>query len=344
MPNAQATDSRIIYLDIIKCLAALMIVTYHSALLNESTYSWQSLKGLSFEDIILSLCSAGVPLFFMVNGALIAPRHFELKAGILKPIRTFIIAAFWTILSATLLIIVNPSLRAAVNNIPDFLHLPGYLWFLYSLAILYLYNIVRLHISRRANIILVSLLILTPFISNLIFDILLYRNPAMAPHSFHHYGLFTLYSIVYFNIGYWLHERKQPVKYWICLLLMAVGFALINFEVITFQTAGYRVDRVNFCFPTVGALLISISCFSLLQRISGCKPSGLRKSIFFIGSNAFAIYIFHPILFNLTRSLHLTPYADNAIAVTFAILIVVILSAAIGAAIKLTPAKALFKL
>lgn len=54
-------DSR---LDIIKLIAIILVIIYHSFYIGNTGVC---------HGIIISLCSMGVPLFFIVNGALLLP-------------------------------------------------------------------------------------------------------------------------------------------------------------------------------------------------------------------------------------------------------------------------------
>lgn len=57
----RARDSR---LDVIKLIAIILVIIYHSFYIGNTGVC---------HGIIISLCSMGVPLFFIVNGALLLP-------------------------------------------------------------------------------------------------------------------------------------------------------------------------------------------------------------------------------------------------------------------------------
>ena len=86
-PN-NLTSNRILYFDYLEVLAIFLVVSIHR--------SWFD---LSYSASILSIiCSICVPLFFMVNGALLFHRSFDLKKHIHKIVAMFIALEGWRIL------------------------------------------------------------------------------------------------------------------------------------------------------------------------------------------------------------------------------------------------------
>ena len=71
---------RIQYLDIIKVIAIFLVVFCHFVLLAETVPA----------NLFMVSCWAGVPLFFMVNGALLFTRPLNLKKHIRKTNCSFI--------------------------------------------------------------------------------------------------------------------------------------------------------------------------------------------------------------------------------------------------------------
>ncbi len=83
------------YLDVLKVLAMFFVVFYHSfgeliILQNNSTIS---------QNIYYLFCSfitICVPIFFMVNGAILLNKPLDIKKHYFKTFKTFILVYFWS--------------------------------------------------------------------------------------------------------------------------------------------------------------------------------------------------------------------------------------------------------
>ena len=74
-PLSRAPSGRIVSLDVIKILSAFMVVFYHYRFFDLGHFE-NGRYLLSVPQFLLCLCSASVPLFFMVNGALLLALGF----------------------------------------------------------------------------------------------------------------------------------------------------------------------------------------------------------------------------------------------------------------------------
>lgn len=74
---------RIFGLDLLKALAAFFVVLYHVGMVDlgyrEGVYYYPTLT-----QVLWLFCACGVPLFFMINGALTVSRHYDLKKTAVK--------------------------------------------------------------------------------------------------------------------------------------------------------------------------------------------------------------------------------------------------------------------
>lgn len=102
MATKSITKERFVYLDFIKVLAIYFVCFYHynnfqiDILSNPSflTYSSYFIKCIS---------STGVPLFFMVNGALMLTRKYDLKKHTKKIINIIALTVIWGIITLIIL-------------------------------------------------------------------------------------------------------------------------------------------------------------------------------------------------------------------------------------------------
>ena len=75
--------SRYVYLDFIKIIAAIMVVFYHF----RSTDLGSFVNGqyvITFDRVFTNISAACVPLFFMVNGALLLNKDYSTERFIIK--------------------------------------------------------------------------------------------------------------------------------------------------------------------------------------------------------------------------------------------------------------------
>ena len=79
---------RVQYLDIIKVVSIFLIVFVHFVLLSETIPA----------NFCMMACLAGVPMFFMVNGALLFSRPLDLRKHIRKTIMVYLVLVIWRLL------------------------------------------------------------------------------------------------------------------------------------------------------------------------------------------------------------------------------------------------------
>ena len=82
MNSLQTVKRRVYGYDLLKALAMFMVVFYHFLMLDFSFEPGQFYMP-DFNKIIHLICAAGVPLFFMVNGALTINNNISIKKVII---------------------------------------------------------------------------------------------------------------------------------------------------------------------------------------------------------------------------------------------------------------------
>lgn len=284
--NITHSKDRIFGFDLIKAISMTMVVLYHFGSTDFGRVPSEGFYIPNLSKIILCFCAAGVPLFFMVNGALTSDKDPSFNKCILKSGRLLFVACFWTVFFA---IIVNPILFK--ESIPSFRSFMNHYWFLYTLAFLYWANYALYNRPVVRSIVLV-LLLLFPFISNLFWTIYVAFNIDSEMPSWGHDGFLTLYSILYYYLGVKLY--KMTISPAIILLFIFMGLIFLIGEVSIMSTYYKCVyDGVNSSFPTIGAMFLSIGLFMSLKDIN-LRSCGITKWIIeFIGRHTIGIYVFH---------------------------------------------------
>lgn len=81
-------QKRIQYLDIIKVISIILVVFCHFVLLAETVTA----------NILMVACWAGVPMFFMVNGALLFTRPLKLDRHVRKTVSIYLVLVLWRLI------------------------------------------------------------------------------------------------------------------------------------------------------------------------------------------------------------------------------------------------------
>lgn len=330
-------NERVLGYDIIKALAIFLIVLYH---LNSVDFGQVPKEGWYIPNVtkfLYAICSSGVPLFFMVNGALQSAKKMTFSKCFKKSTRLLFVSVGWSLLFACVL---YPVLRG--SDYPSIGQFQNYYWFLYTLAILYWITFL-LGKSKIIRVIVVSFLILFPFFSNFIWLIIIAVDPNVSLPSWGHTGVFTLYSVVYYYLGSYLASHDITRKTSISVTI--IGVFLVNFEVIVRSTyEGFVYDGVNASFPTIGALLISSGLFSVFKTVKGENCPYIRSLLSFIGKNTIGVYVFHLFFVWLVQDFLFHLQTQSFVIVLFTAFCIVLLTSGISNIILNSKVKFLLKL
>ena len=279
---------RIFGYDLIKTIAIILIVNYHLGGIDYGTINPEGLYLPNINKLLSLFCAAGVPLFFMVNGALMTPKNLGWKQTISRSLHLLFILIFWKVI---LQYVICQRILFISENMSHF-------WFLGTLSIVYIFSVLFSY-HKLIKILLLSLLFIYPFLTNFLLDFVVLFSSSSKPHFWNHTGFYTLYAVLYYIIGGWFRDKRWPSI--ISFALILFGFLFIIFEVIVMSNYFHTIyDGVNSSFPTLGALLLSLGFFMLLKDVS-VKKQFLNHSVTFVGKNTMGIYLFHVLFIFLLR-------------------------------------------
>lgn len=281
---------RLVWLDVMKSLSAFMVCFYHLTENNRVVDFGHFEDGvyfMSIEKFLYGILSVSVPLFFIASGTTIHLKDRTIKENLAKVLQLVVIYFFWGGFCNFLIVgFKTGELSITINS---FLHSPFYLWYLPTLASIYLFYIIWQRIKGNSwSVLLIYFFLLIPFSSNLVGDLLVSYNKDYASSFFLHSGFFRFYTIVFTLIpSIW----KCEVSTISAFVMVIIGLILIGYEVSVYSDATQEIyNGVNSSFPTWGALLMSLGIYSLMKRI----PNSYNLSFFrWISSNCLGIYIFH---------------------------------------------------
>lgn len=311
-------NKRIFGYDLIKTIAIFLIVFYHLGGLDYGTISPDTYYCPNLNKFLTSFCAAGVPLFLMVNGALVLPKQLNLKQTITKSLHLLFILVFWKVV---LQYLIAESLLSIKDDMVHF-------WFLGTLSVVYLISFF-LNQNRWIKILCLVFLFLYPFLSNFIYDLIIISCPEHIPVFWKHTGFFTIYAIFYFYLGDFLKKKESNVFQ--SFLLILLGLVLINFEVVVMSNHFHIIyDGVNSSFPTFGAMTLSVGLFILLKN-SIVSNHWIKAFVSLVGRNTMGIYLFHVLVLFVVRRFSTPLISDISIISAVLISLLVILITALGA-------------
>ncbi len=299
--------NRLYYLDISKALAAFLVCLYHFVGANHGggidMGNFESgIYQPTLSKFLYGFCAVSVPLFFVVSGQSMLMKDRTPWQNLKAAVRLMLVYLFWGAVCSGVIM----GIREMPVTWGTLWDAAGYLWYLETLAFLYLLNIAWQYCKTYRYARLIPFLFLVfPFCTNQLFTVVQYTDPSVAIPAWGHTGVFRLYSIVYIFLPFAIRE----VKGWISSLSVITGMCLVFFEVIAFSNAtGTVYDGVNACFPTIGALLMVNGSYHLIKRYAGNLPTGIKNTLTLCGQYSLGIYLFHmPLIVLYKYALHVVP-------------------------------------
>lgn len=270
---------RIIFLDLIKIVAAFLVVFYHIAFYS---LDYGFVLGTPYvpniDRIIMSIAACSVPLFFLVNGALMLSKPRPWKSVYFKAAKVLILIVLCRFLS-----------------FPD--------WFFKTLIALYLLYPLIAYLWEKKRLYyyaLMAALLIFPFLYNqcVVFSKFFFS------HSLRITGAKTMYSILYFCLGNVLIRRKT-VPLWKSILLSLSGLLVLLMDCVILTNANQEMaDGVNGAFPTIGTLLLSTGIFDCLKHIQIEKEHWLLA---FYSNGILSIYLLHMAVYGIWNQIFCAP-------------------------------------
>ena len=280
-------NKRIIYLDVVRVVACLMVIIQHSPM-------------PSFGDVNSSLYSATyflsypcVPLFFMVSGALLLP--VENSSGSLLFIRKKLSkilfpTLFWTFFYFLIRIVKDQPIEwINILSIPFSPQGHGVLWFMYVLAGLYLIAPIISHWLRQSSKKELEFYLVLWFIT-LSFTHL--DSVIQISEGYYNALCYLGGYIGYFVLGYYLHTYKKDLgggKFQFTIILLIV-------PIIIYGTCKYIGMEVAFsAYLSLFTASMSISWFIGIEMLMSkyLIVDDMAHVVEIISNLSFGIYLMH---------------------------------------------------
>ncbi len=282
------SKNRIIYLDVIRILACCMIVLMHSPHPNAGNPG-ALLVPLGF------ITAAGIGLFFMVSGALLLPVKTDTSSFLKKRLGKIVGPLFfWSLFYLGVSIVSGEksisSLPHALASILFSKQGHGILWFMYTLAGMYLLAPIISPFLVKASkqelnfyLILWAIALCLPALSNVL-DV--DRSSTGMLYYFSGY-------VGYFVSGYYMHAFKPHIPNWLIPLLFIVPIACLLFSKLYYDRDGLLYDY--YWYLSIFVAMMCVAWFDGVKRLvskSKFREGGsliLQK----LSDCCFGIYLVH---------------------------------------------------
>lgn len=347
---------RIFYYDALKCLAIFLVCFFHAIALDRNILDNPSTVTFYYYwlESFYSIC---VPLFFMVNGALLLNSNFDLTRNIKKILKLFVLVYFWAILLLLILKFILHDTYTIKNFFVSVWYLKmnriNHLWFLKVIISIYLVlpMIKLVYDSDKKDVLIftVSIIFIFSFGNTLINNMVMLAQYLLDVHFIHNdnfkffrrenpFGYFG-FALFYFIIGGILANKisqnnitvKKSILISVCIVSQTITF--LYGCLMTYHFNKYY-DVVWNGLDTVMTLLIATSIFILFSQFN-YKFSKVNSIIALIGDNTLGIYLIHCIFIGTLDPLFKdSSWANNLLANIMFTLLILLLSLSTNLLIK----------
>jgi len=290
------------WLDNLRAIATISVICLHVSApilykFNEIPFSsWQ------IGNIYDSLVRFCVPIFFMVSGALLLNRDYDLEEFIVKRvIRIFPPFIFWSLIYILYnsFILGNESFEFIPfikNVVLQLLHGSEYhLWFVYALIGLYLLTpILRPWVKSATKVELRYFLII--WLITILYAIPALTNylPTNSLQNFSGY-------IGYFVLGYYLSKHVTIDKYLLIFCFLTGVFFTVFLTYKASEAINY-FEGFYYNYLTFNVVLCSISVFLFFKQVQ-FKSTLVQNGLSLVSKYSFGIYLSHVLVLNLLHKI-----------------------------------------
>lgn len=298
----ETVKKRIFYFDELRTLAILLVILCHTCQYFPSTV--ELIKSPTLLSYV-SIGRLGVPLFFMLSGALLINKEYTLGSFFKKRFtRVLVPAIFWLIIISIINQIFLGNGNVDLNYIIAHAAFP---WFVYAILGIYLFipilnSFIKEYGNKGAGFFILVWLIF------IIGNNLNYTNEGFNL-IFDSFGVYIGYPV----LGYYLANKNFKIYSIPMIFISAIVFiifATINFQMSLTQIHIIEYSSLTLIIATSALFLLFryISRFCELNRNNAYSKfhyrimnSWVGKSIYIISVASYTIYLMHNIIINFFR-------------------------------------------
>lgn len=278
---------RILYLDIIRIMACVMIIAMHAPIPETGLDSYV----LSTDSL---MTAPGIGLFIMVSGALLLPVKMPTKDFLCRRLGKIVgPTLLWSLFYMIVWLLKNnnnlSNLFRSILSLPFCHQYNGVLWFMYMLAGLYLLAPVLSawlgQATQREVLFYLCLWGIT-------LSYPLIRSYIGVNES--HTGILYYFGgyVGYFLLGYYLNNYVERLSLWKCILLIVFPLSI---------AATLKLSHVSivfydlFWYLSIFIVMMAVAWFMLVKKLDQRynKESIFHRCIVLISNCCFGIYLLH---------------------------------------------------
>lgn len=331
-------EQRDVSIDLVRVVAAFLVICIHCNFdyfhqINENVYQAIWL----FPSGVASFSRICVPLFFMISGFLLIRPGVDAFVFYRKRIgRVLIPLLAWSVIYILVRVFMEGNQISFLSACRIFYNNEVYyhLWFLYDIVAVYLFIPILCLLPEKLLIFFTALTFilcsLIPFGDRLL--------TAVSGQPFHlgiptgNVWIFTGYAALGALARNW---RASPAVIKVCAAALSLSFILtLTLTVMTARQSGQPSEKW-FGYGESAVAIAACSSFVLLRSVK-CPPRA-AWSLRALGSLSFGIYLCHPLVIAVLRSLKWAPPEGVLLGLPTNIAVVSVLSAGLVATILRIP-------
>lgn len=275
--QAKKSEKRIFWLDFLRVLSILAVVTIHV-----STQNWESVAAGSVSNMVFAtfdgLSRFAVPVFVMISGALMLNRDLGFKKCLTKIGRLLIVWVFWCVFYAGFSLAVGKGKEAALHDL-IFGHF--HMWFLPMIAALYLVTPVLRLLVKNQRWCIVAIIVLAVVSLGLEF-------------RWTSYPMYYLMGFVLGN-GDWASGKKKKMAMltsFLLFLVTAVVIAGLNVKISIAEGVAVHPLDADWSVLTIMQSVVLFVGVKLLFKGSTEKGTG-QKICSHLSRDVLGVYLVH---------------------------------------------------
>lgn len=296
------TGKRIFYFDVLRVVAILSIILCHTARYY-SPFDFTNLK-VAIPGLMNVIGMVGVPLFFMISGALLLNRKYDLKVFFKKRFsRILLPAIFWIALTSILYMTFIP--HESITKIIFGQH--RYTWFIWTMIGIYLFIPIINSFIREYELKGVEYFLLIWAVTIILNTFNLYPFKELELSYFANY-------IGYVVLGYYLDNKKLRINN---LVLTFLGLVLfIVFTLFSMYVTYFNLS-INAGYLSISTVLASVGVFIMFKCLATylenkkskthekIKNSKIGNLVFLISTCSYGMYFANSVILKFLKKLDL---------------------------------------
>ncbi len=322
-------NNKFLGLDIIRVISMFCVIFLHCA--SNRLRVDMGNTGWNIANIFTSFATCGVPMFFMISGALILNSKNTYSIGYTLKNRLLKLAvpmAVWSVIAVTVRLYTDSNMALTFGNfggeIIKFFNRPVavHLWFMYYLIPMYLISpALKAFIDNSEDRIIKYILILW------LIEILSLTLGGIVEEDIqqtlvnigfiNNIGFISGY-LGYFILGWYLFNKEIKISNsWLIYIAAATTLFISAGTKLVTEYNGFYTETFK-SYRSIFVVILSCSMFLILNRISKA-PRLISKAVSLLASVSYGVYLSHNVIIDLLNRWGLKNHSITEVFITFVI-------------------------